>query len=483
MPTFAEFENSPDFQTQAALIQGGRVDFGDGTTANYFGTPGAARTTGQGGLPNGGVYPGNPDAASNGGINPGGTSAGSVLAGSTPGGSGMSGFVRGVLNSAPQAAQLANGAQPGQYANMLQGFDPAKLAAGKNDPKYNFAAIAQDYAPTPAGYQQLVQDPRFQSAGFSPVGKDSIRLPDGSVVDVGLSFGSGGGKGWWWGASDPNAPAGGAMAAPGAPAGGGNPFAGYAPSGGGAPNLSNIPGYTPFVAPDPSQVQNDPAYQFDVQQGLNALQHSAAAKGGLLSGNTLRAISDYGQGQASNEYQNIFNRALQTNQTNNQNALGFGNLGLGYGNLGLGYYNATNNYTLGLGNLALGNTQAQNAFTLGLGNLGLGYANYGLNAQGQQFNQQYGVPLQYGYSAAQGLGNYGSQYGANASNTITGLGNAQGAANIARGNAYGNALGGIGNAAIGYGMYQGMNPYGSGYGYGTPYYGQSSAPSGYMGGA
>jgi hypothetical protein len=38
------------------------------------------------------------------------------------------------------------------------------------------------------------------------------------------------------------------------------------------------------------------------------LENSAAARGGLLSGNTMRGITRYGQGLASDEYTNAFNR-------------------------------------------------------------------------------------------------------------------------------------------------------------------------------
>lgn len=59
--------------------------------------------------------------------------------------------------------------------------------------------------------------------------------------------------------------------------------------------------------------QEDPGYQFRMDQGLKALQASAAARGGLMSGNTLKGITDYSQDYASNEYQNAYNRF-----TNNQ---------------------------------------------------------------------------------------------------------------------------------------------------------------------
>lgn len=52
----------------------------------------------------------------------------------------------------------------------------------------------------------------------------------------------------------------------------------------------------------------DPSYQFRLQQGMSGLENSAAARGGLLSGNTLKAISDYNQNAASQEYGNVWNR-------------------------------------------------------------------------------------------------------------------------------------------------------------------------------
>jgi len=54
----------------------------------------------------------------------------------------------------------------------------------------------------------------------------------------------------------------------------------------------------------------DPGSQFRMQQGLNAMNATAAARGGLISGNALKAGQDYGQAQGSQEYQNAFNRYL-----------------------------------------------------------------------------------------------------------------------------------------------------------------------------
>lgn len=86
-----------------------------------------------------------------------------------------------------------------------------------------------------------------------------------------------------------------------------------------------------FQAPTSVTEQNDPGYQFRLQQGQQALENSAAAKGGLLSGNTLEAEQQFGQNYASNEYSNVYSRAMQefnqkygifeNNQTNTFNRL------------------------------------------------------------------------------------------------------------------------------------------------------------------
>src|SRR2546423_4544588 len=52
----------------------------------------------------------------------------------------------------------------------------------------------------------------------------------------------------------------------------------------------------------------DPGYQFRMDQGQRALEASAAARGGLLSGGSLKALSRYGQDYASNEYSTACNR-------------------------------------------------------------------------------------------------------------------------------------------------------------------------------
>lgn len=54
--------------------------------------------------------------------------------------------------------------------------------------------------------------------------------------------------------------------------------------------------------------QKDPGYDFRMSEGQRALERSAAARGGLQSGGTMKALSRYGQDYASNEYNNAYNR-------------------------------------------------------------------------------------------------------------------------------------------------------------------------------
>ena len=66
--------------------------------------------------------------------------------------------------------------------------------------------------------------------------------------------------------------------------------------------------------------QTDPGYGFRMSEGMKAIERSAAARGGLLSGTTLKGITRFGQDTASNESLNAFNR-YQTNRSNQLNPL------------------------------------------------------------------------------------------------------------------------------------------------------------------
>lgn len=55
-------------------------------------------------------------------------------------------------------------------------------------------------------------------------------------------------------------------------------------------------------------ISQTPGYQFRYDEGLNALNNSLAASGNRFSGRAMKAAQEYGQGMASQEYQNQFNR-------------------------------------------------------------------------------------------------------------------------------------------------------------------------------
>jgi hypothetical protein len=63
--------------------------------------------------------------------------------------------------------------------------------------------------------------------------------------------------------------------------------------------------FTPFSA---DKFQADPGYGFRLSEGMKAIDRTAAARGGLLSGATLKGAQRYGQDLASQEFQNAYNR-------------------------------------------------------------------------------------------------------------------------------------------------------------------------------
>lgn len=85
---------------------------------------------------------------------------------------------------------------------------------------------------------------------------------------------------------------------------------------------------TPFRAPTLEEVENTPGYQFTLEQGLGALDKSAAAKGNLFSGTQGTALEKYGEGLARTTYQQDYQNALNAYITNYNSLLGGTNVGL-----------------------------------------------------------------------------------------------------------------------------------------------------------
>lgn len=98
-------------------------------------------------------------------------------------------------------------------------------------------------------------------------------------------------------------------------AAGGNALAALQQGIGLGPGTNNS-GTGPLNAPFTlAQFQNSPGYQFQLQQGENAVLNNASALGGVNSGNTLKALTSYGQGVANQSYQQAYNNYVaQQNQ-------------------------------------------------------------------------------------------------------------------------------------------------------------------------
>jgi hypothetical protein len=96
------------------------------------------------------------------------------------------------------------------------------------------------------------------------------------------------------------------------------------------------------AAPDMSGFTQSPDYQFRLGQGQQALDRSAAARGGLFSGAAGKAAMNYGQNLASGEYDNYVNRlfgltGVGQNAANSMAGVNTGaanNMGNIWGNIG-----------------------------------------------------------------------------------------------------------------------------------------------------
>jgi hypothetical protein len=179
---------------------------------------------------------------------------------------------------------------------------------------------------------------------------------------------------------------------------------------------------------DPNNVQNNPAYQFQLQQGQKALQNSAAARGMLNSGATLKAMDNYSQGLASTSEQNLYNQALSTFNANQQGYQTLANLGANANSQAIQAGGIYGGQLTSLANLAA-NTNMQGA---------------GLKSNVAMTGNEY-------------VGNAGMQGAEQAGNVLMGGANATAAGIMGQANAWSGALGGIGNAAQNYSMMQSLS--------------------------
>ena len=168
--------------------------------------------------------------------------------------------------------------------------------------------------------------------------------------------------------------------------------------------FGGVEGYDPASAMrnfGAGDFQADPGYAFRLSEGLKGMNATAAARGGLLSGNALRAGQEYGQQLGSQEYQNAFNR-YQANRAAQEQA---------YGNAFNRFQTERTNTLAPLQSLA-----------------GVGQS---ATQQAQQAAQNYAT------GASGALGNFGAAQGSN----IIGAGNARASGYIGGANALSSGLG------------------------------------------
>jgi hypothetical protein len=125
------------------------------------------------------------------------------------------------------------------------------------------------------------------------------------------------------------------------------------------------PMFTAQFGPEQFEQYLDPSMEFRMKYGTKATERAANVGGGLLSGNTLRSLTEFGQDLASTEYANAFNRA-QTEPTNIFNRL-HAISGLGQNAVTTGVQ-AQQAYGNQASNIITGQAAAQAAGTVGQAN-------------------------------------------------------------------------------------------------------------------
>lgn len=141
-----------------------------------------------------------------------------------------------------------------------------------------------------------------------------------------------------------------------------------------------------------------PDYKFRFNEGMRGLENSAAARGGLLSGNFLRGATDYGQKAASSEFGNYFTRLMENARLGQNSAVGAGSLGV----QSAGQYGQTSGQ---LGNTLMAQGAAQASGPVGAANAITGGMQNYLFMNALQ-NRPGSI-----YSGSQAIGGYGNSMG------------------------------------------------------------------------
>lgn len=170
--------------------------------------------------------------------------------------------------------------------------------------------------------------------------------------------------------------------------------------------LSDIANMKPYLTKqfgaEDFQANIDPSYNFRLQQGNLATTNLANQSGGLVGGNALQGLTNYGQNLASTEYGNAFNR-FQTQRTGIYNTLasiaGIGQTAQNQvSNLAQNTAGNIGQATIGIGNAyAGGQIGAANALSGGIQNAGNAFMmNNLLSSQGGAPTNYNVMPTNYG---------------------------------------------------------------------------------------
>lgn len=168
--------------------------------------------------------------------------------------------------------------------------------------------------------------------------------------------------------------------------------------------------------------RNTPGYQFSLEEGNKAIERSAAARGGLKSGSTLKALSRFNIGTAEQAYGNAFNRAQSAFQMNRENQV---NPLLALAGMGQTATQNVNAATANLGSQQAGNTADAGRFT-GSAQMNLG-----------QLLGQLGV------RGAESAGGFLTNATGQANEALMGGANARAAGRVGAANSWNNTIGGI----------------------------------------
>jgi len=167
----------------------------------------------------------------------------------------------------------------------------------------------------------------------------------------------------------------------------------------------NADGSNSGAAPDYSAFYSSPDYQFPLQQGQQAQDRSAAARGSLYSGQHTADTIQFGQGLASQQFGNYYNRLAGLAGVGQSAANQLGAYGQNYAN-NVGNLNMQNagNQTDSIYNRVNANSNMWNQ----IAGVGSNLAGQFYQPGGTQSYQTYSAPLQISPGSPSASFNYGS---------------------------------------------------------------------------